>query len=193
MLQFFPVEHFFGKALLFLSFGLFILHEEYTDEKVEEEKGTNENENNEKARLCRTCLIFWAIVSSCYVNGLVHDVWPTFERCYDEQSDHRLANVIKILVESFPFSSMVLANPLCVVYVFLFRTVEKHAHECIHAVNGKHQPNDHHNESDISNWSHRFSQGSDNHLELWVVRYDSQGSNHTQHSQHFESRNIRIR
>mmetsp|Transcript_16699 Transcript_16699/g.22522 ORF Transcript_16699/g.22522 Transcript_16699/m.22522 type:complete len:274 (-) Transcript_16699:548-1369(-) len=83
-----------------------------------------------------------------------------------------------------------LAHPLGVEFVLVFGAVEEHAHVGIHAIDGEHEPNDHHYEAHIDDRAHRLEQGCHNHAQLRVVRDDSQGSNHAQHAKHFQRRDV---
>jgi len=83
-LELLPVELMFCESCLFFLLCLLVLEKEDTNEEIEEEETAEENEDNEENGLARTILLLGTIVFFCDVDGLVHDVWPPFERGYDE-------------------------------------------------------------------------------------------------------------
>jgi len=185
-LQFLPVQLLLREAGLFLFLGLLVLKEEDADEEVQEEERADQNEDNEEAALGWTFLILGAVVALGDVDGLVHDVGPTFQRGYNEERLHGLANVVKVGVEAEPFTAGVFARPLRSVLIHLLRTVEEHSHVGVHSVDGEHEPDNHDDDGHIDDRADRLEKGGDDHLELRVVRDDSQRSDHSKHSQHFQ-------
>lgn len=92
-----------------------------------------------------------------------------------------------------PFSTLILTNPLGVELVGLLRAVEKGAHERIHTINRKHEPDNEYDEGHIDDRADRLEQSRHDHLELRIVRDDSQGPDHAQHSEDFKCGDIRAR
>lgn len=64
--------------LLFLL-GFIVLKEQYTNEKVKQEEGTNQNESNEVNHVSVRVTVLWTLVFSYQVQSLEHNIWPSFK------------------------------------------------------------------------------------------------------------------
>ena len=98
---------------------LFILQEKHANEEVKEEEGANKNKDDKETCLARASQFLRSIIYFGDVNGLIHDVRPSFKRGNNEKCHHGLPNVVKIGIKFVPGTSLILTNPSCVVLVWL--------------------------------------------------------------------------
>jgi hypothetical protein len=78
-----PTQVLSAKSFLLFFLGSIKLHEEHTDEEIEEEEGSDQDEDNEENHVLLGFLLKWTFVLSHHIDGLLHDIWPSLQTGYD--------------------------------------------------------------------------------------------------------------
>lgn len=78
LLDIFPVHLLLSKALYLFLLSLGVFEEEDTDQEVEEEEGSYQDEKYEEVTIEDLIFELWALVNSSRIKCLVHDIRPPF-------------------------------------------------------------------------------------------------------------------
>jgi hypothetical protein len=80
-----PIQLVLGKVFSFFFLGLSVFKEKHADKEIDQEKGTDQNENHEVVAIVDVAFENWTLVNSSCIHRLVHNLRPAFEGSNDKQ------------------------------------------------------------------------------------------------------------
>jgi hypothetical protein len=100
-----PTQSFGCESFVLFGLCLIVLKEEYADKEVEEEETTNQDENDEEDHPLEIEFLLGTLSFFGHIEGVDHDVWPTFKTGDDEESSHSITDIIKVMIKNRPLTS----------------------------------------------------------------------------------------
>lgn len=101
--------------------------------------------------MLHVALIRRPIIDSRNIHGLMHDIWPAFQRGYDEKRHHSLLYVVEIRIVTEPLAAFCDALVLVLVVILLDTAVEEVALVSVYCKDCKHEPDYQYDDSDVEN------------------------------------------
>lgn len=140
----------------FVLLCLSVLEEKHTNEEIQKEEGSNQNENKEEIRIEWRVLLSGTLIDICGVHSCKHDIGPAFQTSHNKESHHSLEDVVKVWVVSNPRTTSHIALVFVVVLVNIVRAIEEFARENVNRENGKHEPDSNHDDNHIEDSTNGF-------------------------------------
>ena len=100
-----PTQSFGRKSFVLLGHCLIIIEEENAAKEVKEEETSNQDEYDEEDHSLFVEFLFRTLVNLCNIQGVDHDIGPTFKTGNDEKGDHGVTDIVKIVIENRPLTS----------------------------------------------------------------------------------------